>query len=84
MRGFEGWGRAFPNVSALFDRRWAGGTLQGSASVTEFLLESARIATVAGVDFGSDGHIRLSYATDLDTITEGLRRLEVAVRELRP
>ena len=73
---------AFPNVSGLFGRRWRGGVLDGSSAVCEFLLEEARIATVAGVDFGSDQHIRLSYATALDKISEGLRRLDRAVRSL--
>ena len=44
--------------------------------------DEARIATVAGVDFGSDAHIRLSYATSLDNIQEGLRRMDAAVRSL--
>jgi len=73
---------AFPNVSGLFGKSWKGGRLRGSAAITEFLLEEARIATVAGVDFGSDDHIRLSYATGLPKITEGLRRMETAVRAL--
>jgi aspartate aminotransferase len=73
---------AFPNVSGLFGQRWQGRPLQGSAAVTEFLLEEARIATVAGVDFGSDDHIRLSYATGLEKITEGLRRMATAIRAL--
>ena len=37
---------------------------------------------MAGVDFGSDAHIRLSYATGLDTIKEGVRRMDAAVRTL--
>ncbi len=73
---------AFPNVSGLFGRVAPSGPLRGSAAVCEFLLEEARIATVAGVDFGSDDHIRLSYATALDKITEGLRRMAAAVRAL--
>lgn len=72
----------FPNVSGLFGKRWKGGTLKGSADVSAFLLEEARIATVAGVDFGSDAHIRLSYATGLDTINEGVSRMAAAVRAL--
>jgi aspartate/methionine/tyrosine aminotransferase len=35
------------------------------------------------VDFGSDAHIRLSYATSLDKIQEGLRRMDTAVRSLQ-
>jgi aspartate aminotransferase len=72
----------FPNVSGLFGKRWKGGVLKGSAEVCAFLLDEARIATVAGVDFGSDAHIRLSYATGLETIKEGMSRMAAAVRGL--
>ena len=74
---------AFPNVSGLFGKRGKGGVLRGSADVSAFLLDEARIATVAGVDFGSDAHIRLSYATSLDNIQEGIRRMDTAVRSLQ-
>lgn len=73
---------AFPNVSGLFGKRARGGILRGSADVCAFLLDEARIATVAGIDFGSDAHIRLSYATGLETITTGLARMDAAVRTL--
>jgi aspartate aminotransferase len=73
---------AFPNVSGLFGKRARGGVLRGSSDVCAFLLDEARIATVAGVDFGSDAHIRLSYATGLQTITTGLARMDAAVRTL--
>ncbi len=73
---------AFPNISGLFGRRSKSGVLRGSADVCAFLLDEARIATVAGVDFGSNAHIRLSYATGLETIKEGLARMDVAVRSL--
>ena len=72
----------FPNVSGLFGKRWKGGTLKGSADVCAFLLDEALIATVAGVDFGSDAHIRLSYAAGLETIKEGMSRMAAAVRAL--
>jgi aspartate aminotransferase len=74
---------AFPNVSGLFGKRHAGGALGGSTDVTTFLLEEAKVAVVAGVDFGSDAHVRLSYATGLETITEGLRRMDAAIRSLQ-
>ncbi len=72
----------FPNVSGLFGGRWRGGTLQSSADVSAFLLEAARVAVVPGIDFGSDRHIRLSYATDLEIIERGLARMEAAIRSL--
>jgi aspartate aminotransferase len=69
---------AFPNVSGLFGRRWRGTPLTGSAAVTAFWLDEARVAVVPGADFGSDRHVRLSYACGLDTIGEGLRRIAAA------
>ncbi len=74
----EGAFYAFPDVSGLFGRRWRGTALRSSADVTAFLLEEARVAVVPGADFGSDRHVRLSYACSLDTIREGLARIEAA------
>jgi len=73
---------AFPDVSGLFGRRWAGKPLAGSADVTAFLLEAARVAVVPGADFGSDRHLRLSYACGLDAIREGLARIGEACAQL--
>jgi aspartate aminotransferase len=75
---------AFANVSGLFGRVTAEGrTLRGSVDVTAFLLEHARVAVVPGVDFGSDAHVRLSYATSADLIREGLTRMRAALGGLR-
>jgi aspartate aminotransferase len=73
---------AFPDVSGLFGRRWRGQPLRTSADVTAFLLEEARVAVVPGADFGSDRHLRLSYACALDTIREGLSRIAAACARL--
>ena len=75
---------AFANVSGLFGKkvRDTGWSLTGSADVTEFLLEQAQVAVVPGVDFGSDAHVRLSYATSTDLIREGLARMDRALRAL--
>ncbi len=73
---------AFPDVSGLFGRRWRDKALAGSADVTACWLEEARVAVVPGVDFGSDRHVRLSYACGLDTIREGLARIEAACGRL--
>jgi aspartate aminotransferase len=78
---------ALPNVSALFGRVWrraegAVMTLASSLDVAAFLLEEARVAVVPGRDFGSDAHVRLSYATSDTLITEGLRRMGEALARL--
>jgi len=74
---------AFANVSGLFGREWRSAegpkTLKGSLDVTAFLLEEAKVAVVPGVDFGSDDHVRLSYATSEALISDGLNQATVAV-----
>ncbi len=58
---------------------------QTGLSSVEFcdrLLEEAKVATIPGKAFGMDDHIRLSYATDLNTIEKGLERLAKFVAKL--
>lgn len=47
------------------------------------LLDEKYVATIPGVAFGSEGTIRISYATDLDTILRGMDRLEAFVQARR-
>ncbi|MGP1371557.1 MAG: pyridoxal phosphate-dependent aminotransferase [Almyronema sp.] len=44
------------------------------------LLEEKHVATVPGVAFGADDCIRISYATDLDTIKHGMERMEAYIK----
>ncbi len=46
-----------------------------SMKFSKELLEEKGVAVVPGVGFGSDGHVRFSFATDLDTIKDGLNRI---------
>ena len=64
---------AFPNVATYLDER-------GSVGFCEDLLEEKRLALVPGSAFGVDTHVRLSYATSSDKITEALNRLGEFVR----
>jgi aspartate aminotransferase len=54
--------------------------LRTSADFAEALLEEARIAVTAGEAFDAPGFIRISYATSLDNLREGSRRLLAFVR----
>lgn len=44
------------------------------------LLETQKVAAIPGIAFGADDHIRLSYATDMNTIKLGMERLDAFVR----
>jgi aspartate aminotransferase len=74
---------AFPNVSALYGKRWGDRVINNSDAFAEYLLEVARVAVVPGSGFGADENIRLSYACSLDTIRNGLARIADAVQALQ-
>jgi aspartate aminotransferase len=61
----------FPNISKHYRP-----DMRDDTAVSKALLERAHVAVVPGEAFGSPGHVRISYATSLDRIEEGLRRLE--------
>ena len=44
--------------------------------VTDRLLSEAKVAVVPGKVFGSDAHIRLSFATSMENIKKGMDRIE--------
>lgn len=46
-----------------------------SLAFSEALLEQQQVAVIPGLAFGDDNCIRLSYATDMDTIKTGLERI---------
>ena len=47
----------------------------GSEAFCDRLLKEERVAAVPGVAFGADNHVRLSYATDKETLHQGLTGL---------
>jgi len=69
----------FPDVSAFFGR----GSVRDSQTFTNYLLDEARVAVIPGSAFGSDDHIRISYATSMERLREGVRRIESALKKLR-
>ena len=40
------------------------------------LLDEGKVAVIPGIGFGDDDYIRLSYATSMENIKEGLRRIK--------
>jgi aspartate aminotransferase len=70
----------FPNVSAFF-----GTEIKNSVDFSRFLLQEAHVAVVPGAAFGAEGYVRLSYATSMAQLAEGLKRLQrVLIRPRAP
>lgn len=73
----------FPNITGLFEKKWGEKRISNSADVTDFFLEEARVAGVAGSGFGDDQYIRFSYATSMKNIEKGMNRLQEALKKLK-
>jgi len=68
---------AFFNISQHFGRPLGSGiTVSNSTEFCEALLKHAHVALVTGDAFGAPGYVRLSFATDLETIQNGFDRIQ--------
>ena len=72
----------FPNIAALIGKSSNGKKLNSPCDVADYLLEEAKVAGVPGEDFGSQQHLRFSYATSLPDIEKGCMRIRDAVAKL--
>lgn len=76
----------FPDVSACFGKRTAGGaSLNSAIDFCEALLAEEKVAAVPGEDFGGCGvnHVRFSFACSEDQIKKGMDRLGAFVSGMK-
>lgn len=73
---------AFPNIQGVLGKRGPTGPITSPTDLATYLLKDAHIAVVPGEPFGSQSHMRLSYATSMETIGRGLDRLRAALQKL--
>jgi aspartate aminotransferase len=67
----EGAFYAFPSVQECL-----GAELNSSEDFARRLLEEEQVVVTDGTGFGADGHIRMSYATSIDQLKEGVTRIK--------
>jgi aspartate aminotransferase len=72
----EGAFYAFPDVRGCLQ-----GKVQTSGELAAKLLNEAQTVVTDGAGFGAAGYIRISYATSLDRLREGVRRLQRVAAE---
>ncbi|HEY6138779.1 MAG TPA: pyridoxal phosphate-dependent aminotransferase [Thermoanaerobaculia bacterium] len=68
----------FPSVRAFYGRSG----IHDSNSFATYLLDEARVAVVPGSAFGADDYVRISYATSMERLREGVQRLTAALGKL--
>jgi aspartate aminotransferase len=69
------------NISKLFGKEVEGQLIKDSMTFSASLLEHAMVALVPGIAFGADNYVRLSYATSMENITNGLDRIEAFIKK---
>ncbi len=72
---------AFPDVRAVIAKLHKRGTISAATDIalSEYLLVEAGVAVVPGSAFGSEGYIRLSFATSMENLQQALARLAKAM-----
>lgn len=70
------------NIQDLLAKKYQGQRIDGSIDFANLLLKAEKVAVVPGIAFGADHLIRLSYATSMDNIEKGLKRIESFVKEI--
>ena len=69
---------AYPNIGVAFGKKG----IQSAMDFSERLLDDTKVAVVPGEAFGTDRHIRISYATSMEQLQKGLDRIEAFLKEL--
>ncbi|MDD3768863.1 MAG: aminotransferase class I/II-fold pyridoxal phosphate-dependent enzyme, partial [Aminobacterium colombiense] len=72
----------FANVKKLIGKTFGRERIKNDKDVAKFFLNVAHVAVVPGVAFGYEGYVRFVFAKSLDTIKEGLDRIEKAILRL--
>ncbi len=73
----------FPDIGKLIGLKHNGRQINGAQDLAAILLEEAHVAVVPGVAFGDDCCLRLSYATSMDRIVDGMDRIQNLIDNLK-
>ena len=73
---------AFPDVTDLFGKKAGDRIINTPRDVSMYLLEEVHVVTVSGESFGSNAHIRLSYAVSDEDLKKALDRIKSALANL--
>jgi aspartate aminotransferase len=67
-----------PNMQGAIDKME---NIEDDAELAVYLLDEAKVATVPGSAFGQPGFLRLSYALDMNSLKEAVKRIEAALTQ---
>lgn len=73
----------FPEVSSYIGKSYGEHVISTSGDLALYLLDEAHVATVDGAAFCAPSYIRMSYATDDNSIREAVSRIAAALAKLK-
>lgn len=73
----------FPKISSYYGKKFQNEIIDSSIKFSEILLDRANVAVVPGIEFGCDQFIRLSFATSIENIKNGIERIKEFVSNLK-
>jgi len=80
----EGAFYVFPNIAGCIGKTTpAGKKLETDTDFVTALLEERHVATVQGTAYGMSPYFRISYATDIESLREGCKRIQEFCADLR-
>lgn len=65
----------FINIKYFIGKKYNGLEINNASDLANILLDDFQVAILPGIAFGNDNYIRISYATDENTIKTALERL---------
>ena len=74
----------FPDFSHYLNKKnQHGKILQDTFDLSDYILADAKVVTVAGDGFGASGYLRFSFATNKETIINGIQRIKNSLEKLK-
>ena len=74
----------FPDFSYYLNKKNPEGKiLQDTFDLSDYILADAKVVTVAGDGFGASGYLRFSFATNKETIINGIQRIRKSLEKLK-
>jgi len=72
----------YADFSAYYGKKYGDKVIKSSNDLSEYFLKELHVASVAGSAFGSDEHIRFSYACSEENFLRGMDRIEKGLAKL--
>jgi aspartate aminotransferase len=79
----EGAFYAFPDIHSFFGKSDGTTTINNDEDFAMYLLHKAHVNTVNGAAFGNNNCIRMSFATSMENLKEGMARIRKALSDLK-